>query len=102
MTNSVTYIAPPAEIWLEIFKYLHPSDLTNLICAGNSFLKLREPYWNWVAEVLQIDCKDSDERDAIHIPIQELVFYGVGDSSNFPSASRSVSMNTEARRRRNI
>ncbi len=35
----------------------------------------------------------------IHIPIQELVFDGVGYSSNFPSASRSVSMNTEARRR---
>ena len=35
----------------------------------------------------------------IHIPIQELVFDGVGYSSNSPSASRSVSMNTEARRR---
>jgi len=37
-------------------------------------------------------------KASIHIPIQELGFDGVGYSSNLPSASRSVSMNTAARR----
>ncbi len=41
-------------------------------------------------------------EDVIHIPIQELVFDGVSYSSNSPSASRFVSMNTEARRRPKI